>query len=274
MFTLFLFCQWSCWILLTQAVGQTSDKLWGGKTETWWHSMEMIFIINTSYLLFLLCFSLLISVFCWAVTTVTRYLVWVLRELWAWSRSTIVLRTWFWTSIQRYKRNTSKLLFSTAFTWKKDQMRPTCLLSFRLTLYHNCGNTKRQGRFSWRHHKPELLSSPGLNQMKKLWSGSSVPPSTLGLFFPQTCFLFSHNAVNLWNKNWYKAHLGSYISGRRGFVIGWRRFATIEKIVEKQGKRRGQREVRGRLEWRTSLKLPERENKWVVVKHANKNDYI
>lgn len=73
-------------------------------------------------------FSWLTSVSCWAVTTVTRSLAWVLSELWAWSRSITLLRMWFCTLIDRYQKNSLQRLSgcSTSYETKRSNESDIC----------------------------------------------------------------------------------------------------------------------------------------------------
>lgn len=147
-------------------------------------------------------------------------------------------------------------------------------LAFRPILFQICGNTEKQGRFSWMDHKAQLPSSSGPSQMRRPWLSSSVTPNELSTFFFIEIFycasfsvcVYIYVCVCIYRMNEtihmkIESHL-CLILGRRGSVIEWWSSVRCGKINGRRGKRKRQRVVGSRLALRTSLGLPESECRW------------
>lgn len=113
------------------------------------------------------------------------------------------------------------------------------------------------------HHKPSLLNLTGLSQMKNLWFGSSATWNALSTYL-WLCFNLAfvpHASVRNSRECF---HVGVFL-GRTGSVIEWWGSVRLGTVGGRRGKRTGQQDVAGRLEWRTSSELPERGIMWATV---------
>lgn len=197
--------------------------------------------------------SLLTCVFCWAATTAKKYVGWVQRGLWNWSRSIALSRMWFCMSTGRYL---CVLFCKNKF---KNLMSSLCN---RTTQCHFSGSTVKHGRYSWMHHKLHLQNSPGPSQTKKPWSSSSIAPHVLGAYSSQDIPFDFFFQLPTGLRDIYACVHGLFVA-RPGSVTGWWSSIRHGKISERR--ENSSRQQGGRLVWRISSGLQERGVVWETV---------